>query len=54
MAKKTENTPAPKERPDGEEDNIYGWRFHLGPLVIALVLTLVFYIAVFVLAGVGN
>ena len=33
--------------PDQEEDGVYGWRFHRGPLLVAIVLTVIFYIFVF-------
>ena len=33
--------------PDEEEDGLYGWKFHRGPLLVAIVLTVIFYIFVF-------
>jgi len=34
--------------PDEGEDGLYGWKFHRGPLLLAIVLTVIFYIFVFV------
>ena len=33
--------------PGEEEEGLYGWKFHKGPLIAAIVLTVVFYIFVF-------
>ena len=33
--------------PDEEEEGLYGWKFHKGPLLAAVILTVVFYIFVF-------
>jgi len=30
-----------------EEEGLYGWKFHKGPLLAAIVLTVIFYIFVF-------
>lgn len=34
--------------PDEGEDGLYGWKFHRGPLLLAIILTVIFYIFVFV------
>ena len=33
--------------PDEDEEGLYGWKFHRGPLLVAIVLTVIFYIFVF-------
>lgn len=33
--------------PDQDEEGLYGWKFHKGPLLVAIVLTVIFYIFVF-------
>ena len=32
---------------EGDEEGLYGWSFHRGPLLAALVLTVLFYVFVF-------
>jgi len=36
-----------------EQPNEFGWEFHRGPLLAAIVLTTVFYIAIFIYVAVG-
>ncbi len=33
--------------PEEEDEGLYGWKFHRGPLLAAVVLTVLFYIFVF-------
>ena len=33
--------------PDEDEEGLYGWRFHKGPLLAAIILTVIFYVFVF-------
>jgi hypothetical protein len=40
----------PKESLEGE-DGLYGWGFHRGPLIAAIILTAIFYIFVFLWVG---
>jgi len=33
--------------PDEDDEGLYGWKFHKAPLLVAIVLTVIFYIFVF-------
>ena len=38
--------------PPTDDEEQFGWDFHTGPLIVAVVLTIIFYVVVFLLASI--
>lgn len=48
VQKEEKEAPKPEfDYSEEEADGLYGWKFHKGPLIAAVVLTVVFYLLVF-------
>ena len=41
-----------KNRPSSDDNEEFGWNFHKGPLIVAAILAIIFYVVVFVLASI--